>query len=172
MESRDTIAQRFTVGFKTYRDTEYASKEIVPHQGPDWYWVPSTGQWWQRGQFWHEKDVGLESLGERFIGKAENLFELMNQGWERVKMTQPDAVWNPYTFKFVVVYQSVPAGSDGPVANKPIPPRPEEDRLKLRRIERDRRTAEVRALYAKGDISAALRDSRLSIILAEYPDLN
>lgn len=32
----------FKSGFEAIRGTEYASKEVIPHQGETWYWVPQT----------------------------------------------------------------------------------------------------------------------------------
>ena len=173
MKLSDTPVERFIEGFKIVRHTEYATKEILPHQGPDWYWVPSTGFWWQRGQFWHEKDVGLETVGANtFVAKLDKLFDLIGEAWKRVRIAAPDAIWNPYSFKFVVVPEEIPESTGGPVSTNRTPPRQQPHQRMRRRLERDLRIADVNGLYARGQISADVRDSRIALILAEYPDLN
>jgi hypothetical protein len=172
MELGSNPMARFTIGFEKIRGTEYASVEYVRHQGPDLYWVPATTSWWTRTQFWFEKDIGLVTVGaSSYIASLEKLYELVTASWEKLKTSQPAAVWNPYNFKFVVVYASVPQAGPGPVPPVGSGPGKTDPRI-ARRLERDLRLAEVTRLYASAQISAAVRDARSASILAEYPDLN
>lgn len=166
--------ETFTSGYHRLRGNSVwptaASTFSANHATPE-YWLGSHGQWWAPDRSWAVVD---RALGKAEIGNFESidvLFVEVQRMWELLQSSHPYAVWNPYSWKWMVarevpIPEPGPTPGPGPGAPAPIDPKA------TRRAQRDARIAEVNAMYSRGKLSRSVRDDRIVIVLDEYSDLN
>jgi hypothetical protein len=136
------------------------------------YWLADESDlaWWDPELEWVVIDRGLGAVEHTLFMTMEELYAEVTRMWALVRPHNPNAVWDPFSWKWMVA-RKIPE-SARPEPGVPGPgPEPADPREKRRR-ERDSRIAEVNALYRAGSIGREVRDERIGEILDDYSDLN
>jgi hypothetical protein len=172
-----TPLQTFTEGYDRLRgDYEYrgpgAPKGIPPAAKE--YWLADKNAWWLPDLSWVVVEGGLGLVDAGLMPKIEAVFTEVSRMWEVLKPTSPMAVWDPFTWRWMIAKRvPVPVRPTPGPGSGPNNPDPQSDRER-RRAHRDARIAEVNRLYEQGKppISRDVRDQQIAEILDDYPDLN
>lgn len=175
-----TPLQTFTEGYDRLRgDYEFRT----PDKGtirldqlrpvPKEYWLANKSLWWRPDLSWAVVDAALGAVDPGIVGlKIDVVFKEVSRMWEVLEPTSPLAVWDPFSWKWMVAKKIPPTGpTPGPI---PEPGSDKSSQRERRRAQRDARIAEVNGIYERANppISREVRDQRVADILDDYPDLN
>jgi hypothetical protein len=131
-----------------------------PFSPNHWYWSGSRQRWeWVSPDQFSVTDVGLDVVDEDRDQGAIWIFGPVQKSWDRVRVAQPDAIWNPRNGGWFV-WKRLP-GSNPTTPAPPEPPQPppkvwtermneeltEIDKLALSPAEKQRARDAVRERY-------------------------
>jgi hypothetical protein len=111
------------------------------------YWHPVSKSWWRVEAPWKAVDHNLPAIEgpQKFVTQV---YSEILEGWTFLKAPYPNAIWDPYSWRWFVAEDPTEHGPGG--AN---------DRDTASRI------ARVNKYYLDGAITAQVRDERIAEIL-------